>query len=110
MTNMLNAHCDLPTCEQPEIVPDSVPVVPSLLDEYRRVFEEFGAKFVRQEDGVNHKRDYYRGSEISGCIVIWPDCEHRIIVEIGKVELCGFLRLSDLPRFKAAIRAALETP
>lgn len=107
---MLNAYCDLPASEQPEIVPDSVPVVPSLLDEYRRVFEEFGAKFVRQEDGENHKRDYYRGSGISGYIVIWPDGKHRIIVEIGKVELGGFLKMSDLPRFKAAIRAALETP
>lgn len=107
---MLNAHCDLPTCEQPEITPDAVPVTLSLLDEYRKVFSEFGAKFVESYDAKQHVRYYYRGGGISGQIVVWTDRQSLIRVEVGKIELDGFIPLEQLPRFKAAIRAALETP
>lgn len=113
---MINAYCDLPASEQPEIVPDSVPVVPSLLDEYRRVFEEFGSTFIdpqRCDSGT--VVEFHTGGKVHGTIVIrMQDSDEwarlRIEARVGDVYFSGFIPLEQLPRFKAAIRAALETP
>lgn len=109
---MLNAHCDLPASEQPEIVPDSVPVVPSLLDEYRRVFEEFGMQIysTRTRDDGSATRDAIGSNLIGYMQTSRKDSRFRsyISVSCGQVTISGFIPREQLPRFKAAIRAALE--
>lgn len=110
---MLNAMCDLPSCEQPELEPDSTPTPSAIVlsDHHRAadyVMRRLGMTCVDAGDDSNGLQIHYYDDNCVNHVGRFANGQAHVNIDIDGLCLSGFVTSRDSDKLVAIVEAARE--